>query len=259
MRTTTASLKLLAETFPWRPGSVFAYTQDNHTSVLGMRAIASAAGAATRCVTARRTAAGGFAFTRVGSVDQVDSPAAQPGVDHPSKAPCLFVFPAESNLTGVRYDPQLAAHVTSHGVDEGGTGEWLVCVDAAKACGTGPPDARRCAADAFVLSYYKVTGHLAAAGCIVVCVFGIVCVVCIFTAVCIHTSWDISFLLAMCRVKSTDHCHLHRFLSAGVWLPHWPWRPGGQAVPAASAPQALRRRRDRGGGTCGYSICTVRC
>lgn len=44
------ALKLVAEAFPWSPESVFAYTLDNHNSVVGMREEALAAGAAAQAV-----------------------------------------------------------------------------------------------------------------------------------------------------------------------------------------------------------------
>lgn len=128
-----------------------------------MRAIATTAGAASCCVTARFADDAGVAFDDVHDID--DNTREHDGHNNiteaaAGKAPCLFVFPAESNLTGVRYAAQLAAHVASNGVStqrsSAAGSEWLVCVDAAKACSTGPPDARHCAADAFVLSYYKV-------------------------------------------------------------------------------------------------------
>ena len=45
-------IKLIADTFPWSPHSCFAYTRDNHTSVLGARAVALQAGASAAVVDA---------------------------------------------------------------------------------------------------------------------------------------------------------------------------------------------------------------
>lgn len=41
----SAALNMIAECFPWSSDSRFAYTMENHTSVLGMRGPALAAGA----------------------------------------------------------------------------------------------------------------------------------------------------------------------------------------------------------------------
>ena len=43
-------MKLVADCFPWGPESCFAYTWDNHNSVVGMREVALAAGASALCV-----------------------------------------------------------------------------------------------------------------------------------------------------------------------------------------------------------------
>ena len=43
-------MKLVAESFPWAQDSLFAYTRDNHNSVVGMRELALGAGAAAMCV-----------------------------------------------------------------------------------------------------------------------------------------------------------------------------------------------------------------
>ena len=40
----------MGEAFPWQEGSQFAYTQDNHNSVLGIREVALGLGATATCV-----------------------------------------------------------------------------------------------------------------------------------------------------------------------------------------------------------------
>lgn len=57
----------------------------------------------------------------------------------------LFAFPAESNFSGARYDPALGRAAASlqlpPGARGGGPpGQWAVLLDAAKACGSCPPD-----------------------------------------------------------------------------------------------------------------------
>ena len=44
------ALKLVGEAFPWQDGSQFAYTRDNHNSVLGIRELALDHGAIANCV-----------------------------------------------------------------------------------------------------------------------------------------------------------------------------------------------------------------
>ena len=50
------ALKLVAEAFPWQAGSQFAYTRDNHNSVLGVRELALGQGATAQCVDMHSTA-----------------------------------------------------------------------------------------------------------------------------------------------------------------------------------------------------------
>ena len=40
IRASTGAMRLVAEAFPWSEGSTFAYTLDNHNSVVGMRGYA---------------------------------------------------------------------------------------------------------------------------------------------------------------------------------------------------------------------------
>lgn len=46
---------MVADAFPWTPESCFAYTRDNHTSVVGVRGIALRAGAAAVAVDVHAT------------------------------------------------------------------------------------------------------------------------------------------------------------------------------------------------------------
>lgn len=47
------AMKLVAEAFPWAPGSSFVYTRDNHNSAVGMRELATCGGAAAVAVDLR--------------------------------------------------------------------------------------------------------------------------------------------------------------------------------------------------------------
>ena len=51
-------MRLVAAAFPWAAGSRFVHTRDNHTSVLGVREAALAAGATVTAVDPRRSSAG---------------------------------------------------------------------------------------------------------------------------------------------------------------------------------------------------------
>ena len=95
---------------------------------------------------------GGWAFEQ-------RSPAMTHDVGPPSCSSCdnaatcqhLFAFPAESNFSGARYPLDLVVQVQAQGACKGPPGPWHVLLDAAKACGSSPPDLSRFPAD-FVVS-----------------------------------------------------------------------------------------------------------
>ena len=178
-----AALKLVADAFPWSPGSAFLHLTDNHTSVLGMREVALQRGAgAVGAVSARGVAIGSGAAVAAAAQPAAAEPhssAASPPPHH------LFAFPLESNFSGVRYDEGLSTAVQEGAVavapgalswyvggggEEGSgsacgndasrlpPGSWKVLLDAAKACGTRPPDLSRHRPDFVALSYYKIFG-----------------------------------------------------------------------------------------------------
>lgn len=146
----TAGLHLVGQCFPWRPGSRFAYLEDNHTSVLGIRELAARGGAA---VTALSLRGGGERGDGVpGSSTPASACIRLPGDDAPDAAaqPCLLALPLESNFHGVRYG--LAARPSGH---------WRVLLDAAKGAASEPPDLSdaETAPDFVVLSCYKLFGY----------------------------------------------------------------------------------------------------
>lgn len=183
-----AALKLVGESYPWGPGSTFLHLRDSHNSVLGVRQLAAASGGVSAAV--EPALAAGLHVDRdvVGgkglSGQWVLQPASQAAADALREARALaaaaagdepqhlFAFPAESNLSGVRYDLHLAAAVQQRTLtvlpraeaksgppDALPAGRWRVLLDAAKACGTVPPDLAACPADFVVLSYYKIFGY----------------------------------------------------------------------------------------------------
>ena len=80
--------------------------------------------------------------------------------DEPSTSHSLFAYPLESNFSGARYGLQPVQQLHQHGLklcrDAGeacwqGGQRWHVFLDAAKACGSRPPDLAAAPAD-FVVS-----------------------------------------------------------------------------------------------------------
>ncbi|KNC54019.1 molybdenum cofactor sulfurase [Thecamonas trahens ATCC 50062] len=137
MPSATAALSSLASWFAWQDGSVFAYSSDNHTSVLGMRALLP---------TDRQVATVSLA-----SSDIAPWLAARAQTDDPHPPPSLLVYPLKSNFDGVYADPAWRQDVPGLAV------AW----DAAAALATGPVNLSAAAGRPHfvVFSAYKVIGH----------------------------------------------------------------------------------------------------
>ncbi len=187
----TAALKLLGEAFPWSGGSEFAYTLDNHNSVLGIREYAKAGGAVFTCVdpsnqmrcccsdqmklrtqsnTAalkQQTASPGNGTASLASLASGASPSAS---DKPFS---LFAFPAESNFSGLQFDLRMTelARSGQFGHNPSPNAQWKVLVDAAKYCASHPLNLSSLGASApdFVcVSFYKVFGYPTGLGALLV-------------------------------------------------------------------------------------------
>ena len=169
----SAGLALVAASFPWGGGgSLLAHTRDNHSSVVGLREAALAAGAGVAVV--EPTDQGGLTLVAGPYTRRTDSGAQASTID---AAPSLFAFPLESNFSGARYPPGLGGRVaTTPGLEEGGgarTRAWFTLCDAAKATASGAPpdlaaaDAAGTPLDFVPLSFYKLFGAPTGAGALV--------------------------------------------------------------------------------------------
>jgi molybdenum cofactor sulfurtransferase len=210
---------LVADAFPWTAGSTFQYTRVNHTSVLGIRGGAMAAGAAVAVVdilpsqSSSNAAGEGKKRWRIverGAIapEEKDDSGGGGGGGGGGEASgggeeeeeeeeeghyhhSLFAYPAECNLSGERYDPDIAAVARGQEEEEeeeevfsseGGGGEgrrrgggerrrrrkWWVLCDAAKAAALHPPDlSRPDAPDFLVCSFYKIFGYPSGVGALV--------------------------------------------------------------------------------------------
>lgn len=138
----TASLRLLAESFPWSNDSLYMYTRDNHNSVLGVRRWATHFGAKFR------------------SVDETDlEGTGQRKRMSSSNVNHLFAFPAEENFAGKKYPLDLVKKFkeTDFG-NKFGNGNWYVLLDCAAYLPTNKLDLSKIKADFVVLSFYKIFG-----------------------------------------------------------------------------------------------------
>lgn len=158
----TASLRLVAESFPWssgEPGSRFCYLTDNHTSVVGIRGVCSQLGVTSLPVTPQEVE---------GRARQPLSPRATNSNE--PLTPHLFCYPAQSNFSGRKYPLSYV-----RGIQTGSLypacerpGRWLVLLDAAALVGCSSLDLRECRADLIPISFYKMFGFPTGLGALLV-------------------------------------------------------------------------------------------
>jgi len=138
----------------------FAYLDDNHTSVIGMRRIVAGRGADVCCVTTDKMAA------FLASLSQPNTKA--PSVPLAEEIPCdftnsLFAYPAQSNFSGVRYPLTWIEDIHERsrmsccvcGLPHQ---SWFVLLDAAALLTTTALDLESHKPDFVVLSFYKMFG-----------------------------------------------------------------------------------------------------
>jgi selenocysteine lyase/cysteine desulfurase len=144
----TGALKHVGESFPFAPGARLVMTFDNHNSVNGIREFACAKGA--RVDYAPLTTPE-LRLDRERLDTLLDAPG--PAGDN------LFVFPAQSNFSGVRHPLDLVAAARARG--------WTVVLDAAAFVPSSRLDLSRVPADFVTISFYKMFGYPTAVGCLV--------------------------------------------------------------------------------------------
>lgn len=143
---TTAAIKLVGESFPFRAGSVFVRAQDNHNSVNGVRELAARAGARTRTIPLDRS-------LRLSRPRDVLSKGRGRGAS-------LFAFPAQSNFSGVKHPLTLVTQAQRLG--------YAVLLDAAAFLPANPISLRQVRPEFLVMSMYKLFGFPAGVGALVV-------------------------------------------------------------------------------------------
>jgi len=139
----SGAIRILAEAFPFRRGSRFVVTADNHNSVNGLRVSARRRGARVEHVPLDST-------LRAESVEPF-LPLA--------RAPSLFAFPAQSNFSGVRHPLEWVRDAQRRG--------YRVLIDAAAYLASGTLSLEAVPADFVALSYYKLFGYPTGVGALV--------------------------------------------------------------------------------------------
>jgi len=143
----SAAIKLVAESYPFDPGSVLVLSADNHNSINGVREYARRAGASVSHIPLDDD-------MRLDGAEQVLADAV-----NTARGARLFAFPAQSNFTGVHHPLRLIDDAHRLGFD--------VILDAASFAPSNPLSLRRHAADFVVLSFYKIFGYPTGVGALV--------------------------------------------------------------------------------------------
>uniref|UniRef100_H2ZFV5 Aminotransferase class V domain-containing protein n=1 Tax=Ciona savignyi TaxID=51511 RepID=H2ZFV5_CIOSA len=156
----TAGLKLVAQSFDWTPGkSVYAYLEDNHTSVVGIREAAIDKGAHSVCLRFPK-------YVVVQLLLQWIMFMYLKELSH------LFAYPAQSNFSGRKYPLNWIQNVKKGTI--GNTtftdvkSTWFTLVDAAAFVTSSPLDLGKYPADFVVLSFYKIFGFPTGIGALLV-------------------------------------------------------------------------------------------
>ncbi|XP_033329340.2 molybdenum cofactor sulfurase [Megalopta genalis] len=163
----TASLKLVADNFvfaeePANAASAgaghFVYTQDNHTSVLGMREVVASRGARVTCLK----------HDDAFQIFRSSPPAAN---SSRNKSNSLFAYPAQCNFSGLKYPMKWITDVHDgilSRVTADTTTKWYVLLDAAAFVSTSDLDLSVYKPDFVVLSFYKMFGYPTGIGALLV-------------------------------------------------------------------------------------------
>ena len=149
--------------------SVFCYLEDNHTSVVGMRELASHYGARVVCTTAKNIKKSPPAWKEQSSAGERTG---RPEAEEWQPPFHLFAYPAQSNFSGQKYPLSWSKDLSAGDVYisrlERLSGSWLVVVDAASYVCTSPLDLTLYPAHFVTLSFYKMFGYPTGLGALLV-------------------------------------------------------------------------------------------
>ncbi|KOC70306.1 Molybdenum cofactor sulfurase 1 [Habropoda laboriosa] len=164
----TASLKIIADTFLFSEDGKhmshsghFVYTQDNHTSVLGMREVIVKKGAKVTCLS----------HSNVFEIFNSPSKSLRSSSFSQQNSNSLFVYPAQCNFSGLKYPltwiKDVHNGVLSNVVSDKST-KWYVLLDAAAFASTNELDLSTFKPDFVCLSFYKMFGYPTGIGALLV-------------------------------------------------------------------------------------------
>ena len=138
-----------------KPSGHFIFTEDCHTSVLGLKEIAKQRGATIKCLPYSHVK------SILGNTDTSNKNILDIAPEYFSRnnGRGLFVYAAQSNFNGTKYPLEWIPQVQGHQEDEDeGQGRWFVLLDAASFLTTSVLDLSKFQPDFISLSFYKIFG-----------------------------------------------------------------------------------------------------
>ncbi len=184
----THGIKLVAQNFKFQTAndsteseSWFVYLQDNHTSVVGIRAVALEKGVNVRIVDYKESSQETLSVTLQNKHSIISSTVIDSSIngDVSKNLPSgnipnnLFAFPAMSNFSGHKYPMEWISSVQNKGlVSNECPGKWFVLLDAASFVSTSELDLNSYHPDFVPVSFYKLFGFPTGLGALLVSVRG---------------------------------------------------------------------------------------
>ncbi|XP_028411385.1 molybdenum cofactor sulfurase-like [Dendronephthya gigantea] len=174
----THGIKLVAENFQFHsePRSCFVYLQDNHTSVVGIRAVALEKGVNVKVLNYQESSKETLSapckkISNLGKVYNHTANKVSINCDVKEDLPSnnLFAFPAMSNFSGHKYPLEWISSVQNNGLfSDEFSGKWFVLLDAASFVSTSELDLNAYNPDFVPISFYKMFGFPTGLGVLLV-------------------------------------------------------------------------------------------
>ncbi len=143
----SGALKLVGESYPFSADSRYLLTFDNHNAANGIREFARSKGAS-------------ITYVPVDAPElRINAETLKQHLEKPTKGHNLFVFPAQSNFSGVQHPLEWIQRAQSLG--------WDVLVDAAAFVPSNRLDLSTWHPDFVPLSFYKMFGYPTGVGCLI--------------------------------------------------------------------------------------------
>jgi selenocysteine lyase/cysteine desulfurase len=163
----TGAARLVGEAYPFRRGTRYVLTTDNHNSINGIREFARRTGAITTYVPLQKS------DLRIHESDVVSALTSKRGIlrrlppscrsilrgSNSTKCRGLFAYPAQSNFTGVRHPLSWIPLAQQRG--------YHVLLDAAAFLPTSTLDLSEFKPDFVLVSWYKLFGYPTGVGCLI--------------------------------------------------------------------------------------------